>query len=34
VWTDLWDPRMGNNMAHIDLTRDADAILIARPPPT
>ena len=29
VWTDLWDPRMGNNMAHIDLTRDADAILIA-----
>ena len=29
VWTDLWDPRMGNNMAHIDLSRDADAILIA-----
>lgn len=29
VWTDLWDPRMPNNMAHIDLTRDADAILIA-----
>ena len=29
VWTDLWDPRMGNNMAHIDLTRDADAILVA-----
>ena len=29
VWTDLWDPRMDNNMAHIDLTRDADAILIA-----
>ncbi len=29
VWTDLWDPRMGNNMAHIDLTRGADAILIA-----
>ncbi|KAB2970561.1 bifunctional phosphopantothenoylcysteine decarboxylase/phosphopantothenate synthase [Zoogloea sp.] len=29
VWTDLWDPRMANNMAHIDLTRDADAILIA-----
>ena len=29
VWTDQWDPRMANNMAHIDLTRDADAILIA-----
>ena len=29
VWSDLWDPRMENNMAHIDLTRDADAILIA-----
>ena len=29
VWTDLWDPRMDNNMAHIDLTRDADAVLIA-----
>lgn len=29
VWSDLWDPRMDNNMAHIDLTRDADAILIA-----
>lgn len=29
VWPDLWDPRMDNNMAHIDLTRDADAILIS-----
>ena len=29
VWSDLWDPRMPNNMAHIDLTRDADAIMIA-----
>lgn len=29
VWTDLWDARMPNNMAHIDLTRGADAILIA-----
>ncbi len=29
VFTDQWDPRVGNNMAHIDLTRDADAILIA-----
>ena len=29
VYLDQWDPRMANNMAHIDLTRDADAILIA-----
>lgn len=29
VWNDLWDARMGNNMAHIDLSRDADAILVA-----
>lgn len=29
VWTDLWDPRMGNNMAHIDLSRDADLVVIA-----
>lgn len=29
VYTDQWDPRMANNMAHIDLTRGADAILIA-----
>ncbi len=29
VWTDLWDPRMGNNMAHIDLSRDADLIVVA-----
>lgn len=29
VWTDLWDARMGNNMAHIDLSRGADAILVA-----
>ena len=29
VWSDLWDPRMDNNMAHIDLGRDADAILVA-----
>ena len=29
VYTDQWDARMANNMAHIDLTRDADAILIA-----
>jgi phosphopantothenoylcysteine decarboxylase/phosphopantothenate--cysteine ligase len=29
VFTDQWDGRIANNMAHIDLTRDADAILIA-----
>jgi phosphopantothenoylcysteine decarboxylase/phosphopantothenate--cysteine ligase len=29
VWSDLWDARMPNNMAHIDLSRDADAIVIA-----
>lgn len=29
VWLDQWDARMANNMAHIDLTRDADAVLIA-----
>ncbi|MDF3036661.1 MAG: coaBC [Paucimonas sp.] len=29
VYTDQWDGRVANNMAHIDLTRDADAIVIA-----
>jgi phosphopantothenoylcysteine decarboxylase/phosphopantothenate--cysteine ligase len=29
VFTDQWDPRVANNMAHIDLTRGADAVLIA-----
>jgi phosphopantothenoylcysteine decarboxylase / phosphopantothenate---cysteine ligase len=29
VYTDQWDARIDNNMAHIDLTRDADAIVIA-----
>ncbi|MFC5475071.1 bifunctional phosphopantothenoylcysteine decarboxylase/phosphopantothenate--cysteine ligase CoaBC [Paraherbaspirillum soli] len=29
VFTDQWDARVDNNMAHIDLTRDADAIVIA-----
>jgi phosphopantothenoylcysteine decarboxylase / phosphopantothenate---cysteine ligase len=29
VYTDQWDPRVANNMAHIDLTRGADAVLIA-----
>lgn len=29
VYTDQWDVRIANNMAHIDLSRDADAIVIA-----
>jgi phosphopantothenoylcysteine decarboxylase/phosphopantothenate--cysteine ligase len=29
VYVDQWDARIPNNMAHIDLTRDADAIVIA-----
>lgn len=29
VFVDLWDSRMDNGMAHIDLTRGADAILVA-----
>jgi len=29
VYLDQWDARVANNMAHIDLTRSADAILIA-----
>ena len=29
VWSDLWDARMPNNMAHIDLGREADAIVVA-----
>ncbi len=29
VFTDQWDNRVSNNMAHIDLSRDADAIIIA-----
>ena len=29
VWTDLWDTRMPDNMPHIELSRDADAILVA-----
>lgn len=29
VYFDQWDARIPNNMAHIDLTRDADAIVIA-----
>ncbi len=29
VFTDMWDTRINNNMAHIDLTRDADLIVVA-----
>lgn len=29
VWTDLWDPRVADNMSHIELSRDRDLILIA-----
>jgi len=29
VFTDQWDARVDNNMPHIDLTRDIDALLIA-----
>lgn len=29
VFTDQWDGRVANSMAHIDLSREADAILIA-----
>ena len=29
VYTDQWDSRISNNMAHIDLSREADLILIA-----
>jgi phosphopantothenoylcysteine decarboxylase/phosphopantothenate--cysteine ligase len=29
VFTDLWDPAVADNMAHIELTRDRDAIVVA-----
>lgn len=29
VWVDAWDNRASNNMAHINLTRGADAIVLA-----
>ncbi len=29
VYTDQWDARISNNMAHIDLTRNANAVVIA-----
>jgi phosphopantothenoylcysteine decarboxylase/phosphopantothenate--cysteine ligase len=28
VFTDMWDPRIADNMAHIELSRGADAIVI------
>ena len=29
VWTDLWDPRVPDNMGHIELSRDRELIVIA-----
>jgi phosphopantothenoylcysteine decarboxylase/phosphopantothenate--cysteine ligase len=29
VFTDMWDPRVADNMAHIELSRDRDAIVVA-----
>ena len=29
VWTDLWDPRIPDNMGHIELSRDRDLIVVA-----
>src|SRR5512137_2237283 len=29
VYTSQWDARLGNAMAHIELSREADAILVA-----
>jgi phosphopantothenoylcysteine decarboxylase/phosphopantothenate--cysteine ligase len=29
VFSDQWDARVANNMAHIDLSREADALLVA-----
>jgi phosphopantothenoylcysteine decarboxylase/phosphopantothenate--cysteine ligase len=29
VYADMWDPRVANGMAHIDLSRDKDAIVVA-----
>ena len=28
VWTDLWDPRIADNMSHIELSRDRDLVLV------
>ena len=33
VFTDQWDSRPTANMAHIDLSREADALIVARPVP-
>ena len=29
VWSDLWDPRVPDNMGHIELSRDRELILVA-----
>ncbi|MGQ0545448.1 MAG: bifunctional phosphopantothenoylcysteine decarboxylase/phosphopantothenate--cysteine ligase CoaBC [Betaproteobacteria bacterium] len=29
VWTDLWDPRVADNMGHVELSRDRELILVA-----
>ncbi len=29
VWTDLWDARVGDHMAHVELSRDRDLIAVA-----
>ena len=29
VWTDLWDPRVADNMGHIELSRDRELIVVA-----
>lgn len=29
VWTDLWDPRVADNMGHIELSRDRHLIVVA-----
>ena len=29
AWTDLWDPRIQDNMGHIELSRDRDLIVVA-----
>ena len=29
VWTDMWGPRVADNMSHIELSRDRDLVLVA-----
>jgi phosphopantothenoylcysteine decarboxylase/phosphopantothenate--cysteine ligase len=29
AWTDMWDPRVADHMAHIELSRDRDLIVVA-----